>query len=137
LIRYNSFEKFTISSKPVTADYIHAGVFVPVSHTPGVTYQFVFSPLGNTATKVQYWDEEAWASELVVSTGSPKLGNATSDGQVRSAADQAATAAEGEGLVKPGKEAEAKAKKRKAEASAAAKQKKVPNISQSGGENVD
>lgn len=51
------------------------------------------------------------------------------EGQVRSAADQAATAAEGEGLVKPGKEAEAKAKKRKADATAAAKQKKVSYVS--------
>ena len=90
-----------------------------------MTYPFAFNPLGNTATKVQYWDEEAWASELVVSTGSPKLGSATSEGHVRSVADQAAAAAEGEGLVKPGKEADAKARKRKAEASAAAKQKKV------------
>lgn len=128
MIRYNSFEKFTISSKPVTADYIHAGVFVPVFNASEETYRFTFSPLGNTATKLQYWDEEAWASELVVSTGSPKLGPASSEGQVRSAADQAAAAAEGEGLVKPGKEAEAKPKKRRAEASAATKQKKVLNV---------
>lgn len=125
MIRYNSFEKFTISSKPVTADYIHAGVFVPVFFSTGLSYPFAFSPLGNPTAKLQYWDEEAWASELVLSTGSPKLGTAASEGQVRSAADQAATAAAGEGLVKPGKEAEARAKKRKAEANAAAKQKKV------------
>lgn len=89
------------------------------------TERFTFSPLGNTATKLAYWDEDAWASELVVSTGSLKMGSAASEGQIRSAADQAAAAAENEGLLKPGKEADARAKKRKAEVNAAAKQKKV------------
>lgn len=125
LTRYNSFEKFTISSKPVTADYIHAGVFVPVFNVSEETERFMFSPLGNTATKLAYWDEDAWASELVVSTASPKLSSAVGEGQVRSAADQAAAAAENEGLLKPGKEADTKVKKRKAETSTAAKQKKV------------
>ena len=125
MTRYNSFEKFTISSKPVTADYIHAGVFVPAFNASESVERFTFSPLGHTAAKLAYWDEEAWASEMIVSTGSPKLGTVTGEGQSRSAADQAAAAAENEGLVKPGKEAEAKAKKRKAEATAAAKQKKV------------
>lgn len=125
MIRYNSFEKFTISSKPVTADYIHAGVFVPIFNASEETQRFTFSPLGNTATKLAYWDQDAWASELVVSTGSPKSGSAVVEGQIRSAADQAAAAAEKEGLLKPGMEAEARVKKRKAEASATAKQKKV------------
>lgn len=101
-------------------------MFVPVFNASEEKERYTFSPLGNTATKLAYWDEDAWASELVVSTGSPKLGSATSEGQVRSAADQAAAAAENEGLLKPGKEADARVKKRKAEANAAAKQKKVP-----------
>lgn len=122
-MRYNSFEKFTISSKPVTAAYVHAGVFVPDLNSNENTERFTFSPLGNSAIKLAYWDGDAWASELVVSTGSPKL--VTSDNQVRSAADEAAAAAEGEGLLKPGKEGEAKAKKRKAEAAAATKPKKA------------
>lgn len=101
-------------------------MFVPVFNASEETERFAFSPLGNTATKLAYWDEGAWASELVVSTGSPKL--AADEGHVRSAADQAAAAAENEGLVKPGKEADARVKKRKAEANSAAKQKKViPN----------
>ncbi|CAD6588006.1 MAG: hypothetical protein ASARMPRED_003374 [Alectoria sarmentosa] len=125
LTRYNSFEKFTISSKPVTADYIHAGVFVPVFNASEETQRFTFSPLGNTATKLAYWDEDAWASELVVTASSSKMGSATGEGQARSAADQAAAAAENEGLLKPGKEADARVKKRKAEANAAAKQKKT------------
>ena len=58
-----------------------------------------------------------------MSIGSPKL--VASENQVRSAADQAAAAAENEGLLKPGKEVDARAKKRKAEANPAAKQKKV------------
>ena len=87
------------------------------------TERFTFTPLGNPATKLVYWDGEAWASELIVSTGSPKL--APSDNQIRSVADEAAAAAEGEGLVKLDKGNEAKARKRKAEASAAAKQKKA------------
>lgn len=125
MTRYNSFEKFTISSKPVTADYIHTGVFVPVFDTTEITEQFTFSPLGNTATKLAYWDQEAWASELVVSTGSPKPVAGTTDGQVRTAADQAAAAAENEGLLKSDREAETKTKKRKAESGASEKQKKV------------
>ena len=129
LTRYNSFEKFTISSKPVTADYIHAGVFVPVFNASEEIERFTFSPLGNTATKLAYWDEGAWASELVISTGSPKL--TASEGQVRSAADQAAAAAEKEGLLTPGKEADTRAKKRKAEVNPAVKQKKVVMISHS------
>lgn len=128
MTRYNSCEKFTISSKPVTADYIHAGVFVPVFDTTAETKRFIFNPLGNTATKLAYWDQEAWASELVVSTGSPKPAVGTFDGQIRTAADQAAAAAENEGLVKIGKEAETKVKKRKAETSAGEKQKKVATI---------
>lgn len=125
LTRFNSFEKFTISSKPVTADYIHAGVFVPVFNIEEGSEQFTFSPLGNTATKLAYWDEEAWASELVVSSVTSKKKANASENQVKSATDVAAAAAENEGLLGSGKEAEVKAKKRKAEASAAAKQKKV------------
>ena len=125
MTRYNSFEKFTISSKPVTADYIHAGVFVPDLNPTNDTEQFTFSPLGNTGIRLAYWDQDAWASELVVSTGSPRLCGLTAEAQSRSAADQAAAAAEKEGLLEPGKEAEIKSKKRKAEASGSSKQKKV------------
>ena len=89
------------------------------------TDRFNFSPLGNSATRLAYWDKEAWASELIVSTGSPKVGLNPGEGQARSAANQAAAAAENEGLLQPGREAEARAKKRKAEASAATKQKKT------------
>ena len=125
MTRYNSFERFTISSKPVIADYVHAGVFVPVFNSTEETDRFTFSPLSNTATKLAYWDEEAYVSELVVSSGSPRPNVGSGDGQIPSAADRAAAAAENEGLVAPGKESEVKAKKRKAEAKEAASQKKV------------
>ncbi len=98
---------------------------MPVFNATEEALRFTFSPLGNTATKLAYWDEEAWVSESVVSTGSPKLGTALNEGQARSSADQAAAAAENEGLLKAGTEGEAKTKKRKADASAAAKPKKV------------
>ncbi|KAI4125521.1 MAG: hypothetical protein LQ347_005355, partial [Umbilicaria vellea] len=125
LIRYNSFEKFTISSKPVTASYIHAGVFVPVFDIAPGTERFTFSPLSNTATKLAYWDQEAYVSELIVSAPEPGKVAGTVENQARSASDKAAAAAEKEGLIKVSKDTEAKAKKRKAEASAAAKQKKT------------
>ncbi|KAL8790312.1 MAG: hypothetical protein Q9213_000664 [Squamulea squamosa] len=125
VIRFNSFDKFTISSKPVTVDYVHAGVFVPVFSAEDPD-EFCFNPSGNTATKLAYWDKEAYVSQLIVSSGSPRLSAGTTDSQGKSAADIAAVAAEGEGLVQPGKEGEVKAKKRKAEAaSAAAKPKKT------------
>ena len=125
LTRFNSFERFTISSKPVTACYIHAGVFVPVFNTADDNESFTFSPLSNSATKLAYWDEEAYVSELAVSGETKDKMTNPGDSVVKSASNLAAAAAEKEGLAKPGKESEAKAKKRRAEAGAAAKQKKV------------
>lgn len=69
-----------------------------------------------------YWDEQAWVSELAVSSITPKETILPPENQVRSASDRAAAAAENEGLLK---ETEAKPKKRKVEASEMAKQKKV------------
>ncbi|KAI1947567.1 hypothetical protein LOZ56_006211 [Ophidiomyces ophidiicola] len=68
LIRHNSFEVFTISSKPVLASYIHAGVFVPVLNPTASTERFTFSPLGNNIMKLAYWDEGAYVTELKVSS---------------------------------------------------------------------
>lgn len=122
MTRYNSFEKFTISSKPVTVDYVHAGIFVPVSDT-GDSERFTFSPLANAATKLAYWDDEAFVSELTVSR---KAAPAKGSEQVSSASDLGASAAEKQGLlIEPSKEIENKSKKRKADASAAGKQTKM------------
>ncbi len=103
--------------------YVHAGIFVPVFNPVPGGERFAFSPLGNPATKLAYWDEEAYVSELMLTAVEPEKGPTNENGT--SSADKAAAAAEKEGLVKPGKESEAKAKKRKAEASAAATKKKV------------
>lgn len=100
-------------------------MFVPESNVSKDMERFTFAPLGNTAFRLAYWDKEAWASELVVSGGLPIHGQASGEYQVRSAVDQAAAAAENEGLLQPGKDAEVRAKKRKAEATAATKQKKT------------
>lgn len=112
IARLHSFEKFTISSKPVLVSYIHAGVFVPVINPSASTDRFTFSPLSNPSLKLMYWDEEAYVTELTVSTA--ELDN----NQVSTAQGQA------ENQGKSTKEAE-KAKKRKADAAASAASKKV------------
>ncbi|KAK5939978.1 hypothetical protein PMZ80_007396 [Knufia obscura] len=71
LTRYNSFDRFTIASKQVLVSYIHAGVFVPVHNPSAATERFTFSPLGNPTIKLQYWDEEAYVTELTVSAPEP------------------------------------------------------------------
>ena len=122
LTRYNSFEKFTISSKPVLASYIHAGVFVPVLNPTPASERFTFSPLNNSAMKLAYWDEDAYVTELTVTSAESE---AKGKSKARSTSDNAATAAQAEGLLQPGKESEAKAKKRKADAAASASNKKA------------
>lgn len=113
LVRYSSFERFTIASKQVLVTYIHAGVFVPVLNATASTLRFTFSPLSNSAMKLAYWDEDAYVTELVVS-----------------AADTSTTeksnklpSIEKEGLVSM-RDAE-KSKKRKAETAAAPTVKKT------------
>lgn len=67
LTRYNSFDRFTIASKQVLVSYIHAGVFVPVLNPSPDIERFTFSPIGNPAMKLAYWDEDAYVTELAVS----------------------------------------------------------------------
>ncbi|KAK2810307.1 hypothetical protein FQN50_003038 [Emmonsiellopsis sp. PD_5] len=112
LTRYNSFETFTISSKPVLASYIHAGVFVPVLNPTASTERFTFSPLGNPAMKLAYWDENAYVTELTVSTEDLD--------KTRSKSKPATT----DKSQKPLKEAE-KAKKRKADTGGSTSTKKL------------
>lgn len=93
--------------------YIHAGVFVPVMNPTASTERFTFSPLNNPAMKLMYWDEDAYANELTVSTDpqpqqGPKNDKPTGQSETKS------------------KEAADKAKKRKADpASGAAGAKKM------------
>ncbi|KAK5035369.1 hypothetical protein LTS07_002806 [Exophiala sideris] len=67
LTRFNSFDRFTIASKQVLVSFIHAGVFVPVLNPSPDTERFTFSPIGNPAMKLAYWDEDAYVTELAVS----------------------------------------------------------------------
>lgn len=67
LTRYNSFDKFTIASKPVLVSYVHSGVFVPVLNPGAVDARFTFAPLANPSMKIAYWDEEAYVAEFKVS----------------------------------------------------------------------
>ncbi|KAL4884805.1 hypothetical protein BJY04DRAFT_215252 [Aspergillus karnatakaensis] len=105
--RLYSFEKFTISSKPVMVSYIHAGVFVPVMNPVATTEQFTFSPLSNPAMKLMYWDEEAYVTELTVSTDSDSQQAPKNDKQVGQSEAKA-------------REATEKAKKRKADVASTA-----------------
>lgn len=124
LTRYNSFEKFTISSKPVTASFIHTGVFVPVFDFSQDIHIHTFCPWGNTATRLKYWDDNAYASELVLAGPEEKSAD-IAQSRVKNATEEAALAAHKEGIVAAGEEAEAKSKKRKVEAKESAKLKKV------------
>jgi hypothetical protein len=111
LTRYNSFDKFTIASKPVLASYVHAGVFVPVLNPSAAVEKFTFSPMANPSLKLKYWDEEAYVTELIVSPVEADPNDETSAGK------SAAMAAESE-TVKSIKEGD-KSKKRKADGAAA------------------
>ncbi|KAI9709377.1 MAG: hypothetical protein M1812_007713 [Candelaria pacifica] len=124
LTKFNALEKFTISSKQVIISYIHAGVFVPVYNSTAATERFTFSPLGNSAIKLAYWDEEAYVTELSTVT-EDKAAAAKASDEPKRAARKAATAAEREGLVRSSKVTEAKAKKRKADATSAGSNKKA------------
>ncbi|KAH0536441.1 hypothetical protein FGG08_006681 [Glutinoglossum americanum] len=124
LTKFNSLEKFTISSKPVLVSYIHAGVFVPVYNSSNAVERFTFSPLSNPSLKLAYWDEEAYVSELLLEAEDPET-RADANGDLKEKRLQSYTAAEKEGLKKPTKETEGKTKKRKAETGAGPSSKKA------------
>ncbi|EFR02831.1 RNA-binding protein [Nannizzia gypsea CBS 118893] len=124
--RYTSFDTFTISSKPVLASYIHAGVFVPVlnlnpgvhnSHISGSTStnsdleRFTFSPLGNLAAKLAYWDDEAYACELKLATSEPG-GNAAAGGTASTSSQKTSAAR----AAHPGRDGEKEKKRKKVDA---------------------
>jgi RNA recognition motif-containing protein len=109
LTRFNSFERFTIASKQVMVSYIHAGVFVPVINPAASTERFTFSPLSNPSLKLQYWDEDAYVGEVVVTMGEHIPTE-------KSSKSTAATSVDKEGF-KAAKEGE-KTKKRKADIAA-------------------
>ena len=107
LTRYNSFDKFTIASKPVLVSYIHAGVFVPVVNPSASTERFTFNPTSNSALRLKYWDDEAYVTQLVVTPPVTTVDEMTP-------ADLATPAPAQVEVVKPTKTTE-KFKKRKSE----------------------
>ena len=105
LTRYNSFDKFTIASKPVLVSYVHSGVFVPVMNPGAVDPRFTFAPLANAAMQIAYWDEEAFVAEIKVSDGEKESTN------IKAKKDDVASAA-------ADSKENSKSKKRKAEMTA-------------------
>ena len=102
------------------ADYIHAGVFVPVLNNTEDVAQFTFSPSGNPTAQIRYWDEQAYVSELVVSAAPPS----GTDQAVQSQNEARAAT----GSARPGKDGEPKAKKRKLDSKDTNKQKTVKSM---------
>lgn len=122
MAKYKASDRWTISSKPVVISYIHAGVFVPVLHAlDEESAKFTFSPLSNTAIKLMYWDEAAYASELVTAAAQQPSTTKTEGSEHA----KLATAASREGLVTAGKDGEPKAKKRKVDKEMSNANKKV------------
>ncbi|KAJ5967905.1 hypothetical protein N7501_004153 [Penicillium viridicatum] len=116
MMRLNSFEKFTISSKPVLVTYIHGGVFVPVMNAPSGASYYTFSPSSNPSLKLMYWDDEAYVTELVLSTAE--------DDAVQEQKANKTTSNHGGGQAK-GTKGSDKGKKRKAHATTSASTKKL------------
>lgn len=114
IVRYNSFDRFTIASKQVLVTYIHAGVFVPVLNPTASTLRFTFSPLNNPAMKLAYWDEDAYVTEMTLSTGDMPLFTKSTKNILPSPENES---------LRPLKETE-KNRKRKAEIAAAPTVKK-------------
>lgn len=115
--RLNSFDKFTISSRPVMVSYIHAGVFVPVMDPHPSTKHFTFSPLANPSIKLMYWDDEGYVTELMLSSPEEDLGYDQPKVDKPAASQQ-------EGQSKGQKDTD-KTKKRKTDAAANANAKKL------------
>ncbi|KAI5777366.1 hypothetical protein EDC01DRAFT_678817 [Geopyxis carbonaria] len=106
---YEKMEKFTISSKPVTASYIHPGVFVPVYNASKEAEDCTF--LTTTGLRLAYWDEEGYVSGLVVG-GS---GESNQGDNVEAAPEESKESKE--------KSTDKKGKKRKADAAIAPAEK--------------
>lgn len=116
MMRLNSFEKFTISSKPVLVTYIHGGVFVPVMNAPSGASYYTFSPSSNPSLKLMYWDDEAYVTELVLSTAE--------DDAAQEQKATKTTSNHGDGQAKGTKDSD-KGKKRKVDATTSASTKKL------------
>lgn len=109
MAKFNSLDRFTISSKPVEVDYIHAGVFVPVLGAVSGQEQFTIAASNDISLRLAYRDFEAYVNELRI---------------VEPKADDNTTSARAD-PSKVSKDEETKPKKRKAEAPADKAAKKV------------
>lgn len=125
LTKFNSLDKFTISSKPVLLSFVHSGVFVPMINYTSAMERFTFSPLSNPSMKLAYWDEEAYVSELMLGSEEIKSDSKSIEENLSIGKTQGAAGAEKEGPLKSTKQTDSKIKKRKAEDSTAASNKKA------------
>ncbi|KAJ5428421.1 hypothetical protein N7445_009875 [Penicillium cf. griseofulvum] len=112
MTRLKSFDKFTISSKPVFVTYIHGGVFVPVMNPLSGPSYYTFSPSNNPSLQLMYWDDAAYVTEL-------KLSTAEDDATVNK------TISNHEDAQSKGTKDSDKGKKRKADATSGANVKKL------------
>ena len=100
-------------------------MFVPLFNYYEGYENYTFCPQGNDSLRLQYWDENAYVCELAVSGPEDEISANTQEAYSKSVFEGGAAAAEKEGLVATGEEAEAKSKKRKAETKDSLKPKKV------------
>ena len=123
ITKYNAVDKFTISSKPVMVDYIHAGVFVPlIGPRDGHTERFSFSATSNPSLRLKYWDDGAYVSELEITAGIEETKPAAIQGNQSVAPIPDPNK---EGLIAIGDEGSGKSKKRKGDVGTSVGAKKV------------
>ncbi|KAK5003528.1 hypothetical protein LTR39_006397, partial [Cryomyces antarcticus] len=114
--KFNTQKDFTISSKPVIVRYIQAGVFMPLYGSflrDPERYSFASST--DPSVRLRYRDADAYASELVISTGPPDDSRRTTGATVITT-NPATMSAMKEASILGGLEGPRKSKKRKAEA---------------------
>lgn len=118
MIKFNSLDTFTVSSKPIKLAYAHSGVFMPAfSEEAG----FTFRATANPAQSLKYWYDDAYASELAVA-------NAAHDPPIQAIEgmdNPVAVASSITGAPQGVQEKEPKSKKRKAEGEVTLAKKKV------------
>lgn len=70
MAKYKALDNFTISSKPVTVSFAHAGVFTPP--IPGTLEIHTFPASIDPSRRLAYRDSQAYAKEHVVEAVSPQ-----------------------------------------------------------------
>ncbi|KAI9689215.1 MAG: RNA-binding protein 5 [Bathelium mastoideum] len=117
MAKFKALDTVTVSSKPIQLAFAHSGVFMPAFSEDA---QFTFMATANASQSLQYWCDDAYASEL-------KVAPVARDSPGQSAEANPTTTNQSEAAL-TGQEKEPKSKKRKAEGEAAsAKKKSVPS----------